>query len=167
MDFHSDLPLERPHLADDGDTLIDAGEAPRAAPARRDGLRLQRYDADRHYALIASWWKAHGSDCLPADVLPPTASLVTQGGKPAAACFVYLCNASAAYMAFPVSAPDLSPHTAYRAVGLAAGCQMIWAATASRSVDRLFSHAGLTRSSPHTNFFMLTQPELSSDMLTD
>ena len=77
MDFHSDLPLER-LPTDEGDMLIDHAEAPRAAPARRDGLRLQRYDADRHYALIASWWKAHGSDCLPADVLPPTASLVTQ-----------------------------------------------------------------------------------------
>src|SRR5207302_866953 len=138
---------------------------------------LQPYHAARHYGLITSWWKARGSDCLPAEVLPPTASLVAQGDKPAAACFAFLCNASAAYLAFPVSAPELSPHTAYRAVGMAidgaiaiaheAGCQMIWAATASRSVDRLYSRAGLTRSSPHTNFFMLTRPELSSDMLTD
>src|SRR5258707_1169109 len=177
MDFRSDLPLERPHLADDGDMLIDAGPAPRAAPARKDGLRLQRYAAARHYALITSWWKARGSECLPADILPPTASLVVQGAKPVAACFIWLTNARAAYLAFPVSAPELSPHTAYRAVGMAidgaiaigreAGCHMIWAATASRSVDRLYSRAGLVRSSPHTNFFMLTRPELSSDMLTD
>ena len=177
MDFRSGLPLERPHFADDGDTLIETSPAPCAAPVRRDALRLQRYDAVRHYALIASWWKAHGSDCLPADVVPPTASLAVRRGKPVAACFIYLTNASCAYLAFPVSAPELSPHAAFRAVGLAidgaiaigreAGCQMIWAATTSRTVDRLFGRAGMTRSSPHTCFFMLTKPELSSDMLTD
>ena len=75
-----------------------------------------------------------------------------------------------------MSAPELSPQTAYRAVGLAiegaleiareAGCKMVWAATASRSVDRLYDRAGLTRSSPHSTFFMVLDQNVSSDMLT-
>ena len=179
MDFRSSAPLERPEVAVHGDTHTDAGRAQGARPKRAaSGLRARRYDAARDYPLIASWWEARGNECLPADVLPPTASLVMLRGKPVAACFIWLTNAKAAYLAFPVSAPELVSHAAYRAVGLAiegaigiareAGCQMIWAATSSRSIDRLYDRAGLTRSSPHTNFFMLLGREgLSSDMLTE
>ena len=44
---------------------------------------------------------------------------------------------------------------------------MIWAATSSRSIDRLYDRSGLTRSSPHTNFFMLLGQGMSHDMLTE
>jgi len=178
MDFRSSAPLERPQVADHSDKHTDDGRTHSVRPGRTArGLRLKRYDAARHYSLVASWWKARGNECLPADVLPPTASLAMLGGKPVAACFIWLTNAKAAYLAFPVSAPELAPHTAYRAVGLAiegaleiareAGCQMIWAATSSRSIDRLYDRAGLTRSSPHSNFFMLMGQDISSDMLTE
>jgi len=178
MDFRSSAPLERPQVADHSDKHTDDGRTHSVRPGRTArGLRLKRYDAARHYSLVASWWKARGNECLPADVLPPTASLAMLGGKPVAACFIWLTNAKAAYLAFPVSAPELVPHTAYRAVGLAiegaleiareAGCQMIWAATSSRSIDRLYDRAGLTRSSPHSNFFMLMGQDISSDMLTE
>ena len=183
MNLRSHALLERPEAADQSDTHSERGRASSARPSARpkrtaNGFRIKRYDVKQHYSLIASWWKARDNECLPSDVLPPTASLVMQGGKPVAACFIWLTNAKAAYLAFPFSAPELSAHAAYRAVGLAidgaiaiareAGCQMIWAATSSRSIDRLYDRAGLTRSSPHTNFFMLMgQDSLSSDMLTE
>jgi hypothetical protein len=180
MDFRSNAPLERPQAAEQQDHTDTAdSRAPCARPRRpANGLRVKRYDAARDYPLIASWWAARDNVCLPADVLPPTACLTVNGrGTPVAACFIWLTNAKAAYLAFPVSAPELAAHTAYRAVGLAidgaleiareAGCQMIWAATSSRSIDRLYDRAGLTRSSPHSNFFMLMGSGMSSDMLTE
>jgi hypothetical protein len=178
MDFRSNAPLERPAADEQGDISI-AEDGAQDAPSQRNagGVRIKRYDAARHYPLIASWWEARGNVCLPADVLPPTGSVAMVRGKPVAACFIWLTNAKAAYLAFPVNAPELSPRTAYRAVGLAiedcvriareAGCEMIWAATSSRSIDRLYDRCGLTRSSPHTNFFMLLDQGMSHDMLTE
>jgi hypothetical protein len=176
MDLLSNALLERPQAAEHNDT--EDGRAQNARPVgTARGLRLKRYAAARDYPLIVSWWKARGDECLPADVLPLTGSLaVNSRGTPIAACFTYLTTAKAGYLAFAVSAPDLSPQTAYRAVGLAidgaleiareAGCKMVWAATASRSVDRLYDRAGLTRSSPHSTFFMVLDQGVSSDMLT-
>src|SRR5437868_7219131 len=118
MDLLSNALLERPQAAEQND--IEDGRAQNARPVRTAtrGLRLKRYDAARDYPLIVSWWKARGDECLPADVLPLTGSLaVNSRGEPIAACFTYLTTAKAGYLAFPVSAPDLSPQTAYRAVG--------------------------------------------------
>lgn len=178
MDFRSAAPLERPEVADHSDTHTDNGRAQNARPVRMvRTLRLESYDAQRHYPLIASWWKARGSASLPAGVLPPTGSITMQGSTPVAACLVWLTNAQAAYLAFPVSAPELDARTAYRAVSLAiegaiaiareAGCQMIWATTASRGIDRLYGRAGLTRTSQQGNYFMLIGEGASPDMLTD
>jgi len=173
MDYRSDLPRERT-AADYG---VTGGRVDRP-PASLNGLRREAYEAAQHYQHIAAWWAVRGSACLPVNVLPPTGSVVIRGDDEAvAACLIWLTNAHAAYLAFPVSAPDLEPRLAYRAVGLAiegaltvgrdAGCRMIWATTASRGIDRLYARAGLVRTSPQGNFFMLIGSSLSADMLTD
>lgn len=179
MDYRSGSPPERPHIAEQCDTDTSNGRTLRARPrGTASGLQLKRYNAARHYPLIASWWEARGNVCLPVDVLPPTGCLAVSGdATPIAACFVWLTNARAAYLAFPVSAPGLESRTAHRAISRAidgalriardAGCQMIWAATSSRSIDRLYDRAGLVRTSAHSNFFMLIEPGMSSDMLTE
>src|SRR4051812_19442163 len=110
-------------------------------------LRLEPYARARHYALIEQWWKASGNDCLPVDVLPPTAAIALIEDKPAAACFVYLMDGTrAAYVAWPVSAPELTPRMRYAALELAiAGavdiarlkrCTMIWSSTTHDGMAR-------------------------------
>jgi len=139
-------------------------------------LRLEPYDTAKHYALIAAWWKARGDECLPADVLPPTGAVVTRDGEPIALCSIWLTNAKAAYLAFPITAPGLSPKVAYASMVLAiqgavdiaklAGCKFIWASTANNGVDRIFTkHVGFTRTTPHHNHFLLLDPALSHDTL--
>lgn len=128
-------------------------------------LRLEPYAAVRHYAKLSSWWKARGDTCLPADVLPPTGAVVTRDGKPVAMCLVWLTNASAAHVAFPIVAPELSPIISFKAVTLAveecigiartAGCKFIWATAENRGVDRIFQRAGLTRTTPLHSYFLL------------
>lgn len=180
MDFRSSAPLERPEVADHSDTHTEDGRAQNARPRRERSARPLRtipYDIAEHYPLIVSWWKARESECLPADVLPPTGSVAVLGGKPVAACFIWLMNGRASFLAFPISAPGLDARTAYRAVRLAidgavaigreAGCRLIWTSTTSASVDRLYSRAGFTHASPHIDSYMLIGPDLSPDMVTD
>lgn len=134
------------------------------------------YAVFMHYDTIAAWWKARGDTCLPEDVLPATGAVVTRDGEPIAACYLWLTNAYAAYIAFPVTAPGLSPRVALRAVEMAVdgaiacarkeGCKMIWGAAENRGVDRIFQRKGLVRTSPPLhNYFMLLDPSISSDML--
>lgn len=140
-------------------------------------LRLEPYDRATHYDLIASWWRGHGAQCLPADVLPLKGSIVTRDGDPIAACFVYLMNGCrAAYLAFPVTAPDLSPRIRLAALEAAledavriahkAGCLMIWSSTENKTLDRVLTRrVGFQRTTPHYNYFLLLDPALSHDML--
>lgn len=138
-------------------------------------LRLEAYDATKHYELIASWWKARGDECLPADVLPPTGAVTYHGDRPIAACSVWLTNAAAAHVAFPITAPGLSPIVSFKAVTLAvdgvidlaraAGAKFIWASAENRGVDRIFVRAGLQRTTPLNSYFLLLEPGMSSDIL--
>lgn len=139
-------------------------------------LRLEPYDAAKHYDLIASWWRLNNNEePLPADVLPPTGAVACVDDKPIAACSVWLCNAKAAYIAFPIAAPGLRPRIAHEAIALAiAGCidiarledvKMIWAATTNRTVAALFENAGLKRTTVHTNHYLMLDPALSPDTL--
>jgi hypothetical protein len=138
-------------------------------------LRLEPYRADQHYPLLQAWWKARGDQCLPADVLPPTGAVALHGDEPAAICSIWLTNAKAAYLAFPITAPELSPRLAYEAVTLAVkgaidlakvkGVTFIWAAAENRGVDRIFTRLGLTRTTPLHNYFLLTDAAISHDIL--
>lgn len=139
-------------------------------------LRLEAYKPDRHYDLIASWWKARGDDCLPADVLPPMGALACDGETPLAACFVYmLTGTKAAYMAWPIAAPELTPRMTYEAMRLSIratiemarmkGATMLWSSTAHDGVAAMFEREGLTRTTPHHNFFGTYDGAVSPDML--
>lgn len=138
-------------------------------------LRPEAYDPAKHYRPLASWWEARGDKCLPADVLPPTGTVVTRDGAPIAACIVWLTNAKAAHIAFPVTAPGLKPREALRALTVCvegsieiarkAGCTMIWGSAENRGVDRIFQRAGLIRTTPLHSYFMLLDPAVSHDML--
>jgi hypothetical protein len=139
-------------------------------------MRPEPYQRDRHYRLIAQWWRARDADPLPAEALPATGSVVLQDEVLIAAAFVYLTNARAGYVAFPVCAPELAPVRAARALAIAlrsvvqiaraAGCLFLWSATENRLIDRLLTgQAGFVRSTPHYNYFQLLDPELAPDML--
>jgi len=143
----------------------------------RTPLRLEPYEASKHYALIASWWRAQAdAKCLPSDALPPTGVIVTRDGRPIAACFVYLCTGTtAAYLAFPVCAPALRAGVSLPAIKLAvrgaldlarhAGCKLVWSATENMMIDRTLARVGFTRTTPHHNYFMLLDQAVSHDML--
>lgn len=139
-------------------------------------LRLEPYDPARHYADVASWWAARGDKCLPADVLPPTGAVAYDGEEVVAACSLWLTNAKAAHLAFPIVKPDLRPIIAFRAVELVvAECiaiaqrhdvTMIWGTAEHQGVDRIFTRAGLSRVTPQLNsYFLFLKPEVSHDIL--
>lgn len=138
-------------------------------------LRLEPYNADKHYATLAAWWRARGDVCLPADVLPPTGAVVTRDGEPIAICAVWLSNARMGYVAFPITAPDLTPRVAYAAVEMSikgavdiaklAGCRLIWGAAENRGVDRILRKVGFTQTTPLNNYFIALDPAINHDTL--
>lgn len=140
-------------------------------------MRPEPYDQAAHYGLIASWWKEHGSEPLPADVLPPRGVVIVDGERPIAASFCYLMDGcSAAYIAFTVTEPNLRAALCVRAAQAAiegaieiardAGCKMIWSATTNAVVDRIYTErCGFTRSTPHQNYFQMLDPAVSHEML--
>lgn len=129
------------------------------------------------YQFVADWWKAHGSEALPADVLPPTGVIVTRDGQPIAASFCYLSNARAAYVDFTVAKPGLpailSLRAAQRAVEGAvaiareAKCLMVWTLTAHRAIQRIYADMGFKPTSPQQHYYLLLDQSVSPDMLTN
>jgi hypothetical protein len=140
-------------------------------------LRLEPYDAAKHYSLLADWWKAYGDEALPADVLPPTGAVALRDDVPVALCSIWLTNAKCAYLAFPIAAPGISSRVTYEAMMLAikgavdlakhAGCKMIWATAENRGVDRIFrKHVGFVRTTPLHSYFLMLDPTVRHDTLT-
>lgn len=128
-----------------------------------------------HYPLVAAWWRARGNEALPADVLPPTGSVVIDWGCPIAASFCYI-SGKVAFIAFTVARPDLPPRLAIRAstraitdaIDLArtAGCTLMWSTTEHPVIDRIYRRStAFRRTTPHHNYFLIADDALSFDML--
>jgi len=143
----------------------------------RGDLRLEPYEADKHYPLIAAWWQGHDNACLPVDCLPKTGAIaVSDNDGPVAASFCFLSNSAVAFLAFPICQPGLPARTALKALAIAingavaiarvSGAKMIWSTTENGVVDHVYTKvAGFKRSTPHTNYFLLLDPTICPDML--
>ena len=77
---------------------------------------IEEYTKD-HYQLLAEWWKGHGWDAVPAQVLPKLGVLGTVNDKPCAAGFVYMDNSvGVAMMEWVVTDPSANPLNVYKAL---------------------------------------------------
>lgn len=67
-----------------------------------------------HYALLKGWWDAHGAPALPPRWLPPLGLVAydgppSEGGRPLAACFLYLTGTAVCWIEHLVTNPHVPP----------------------------------------------------------
>lgn len=62
------------------------------------------FEADKHYELALSWWKAHNwPQVPPLEALPPTGVVVEYEGKPVSMAWLYKTDGPATWLHFLVS----------------------------------------------------------------
>lgn len=68
-------------------------------------FEIERYDHQKHYPMVLSWWNEWANRPLPPGLLSETGYIITKGGRPVLACWVYYGNSKLMFMGFPVSDP--------------------------------------------------------------
>src|SRR5688572_4046715 len=71
--------------------------------------QVREYDAGRDAEMVSAWWRAHDGSEFPLGMLPPAGIIAEIGGKPVAACWLYMAvGVGVCWLEWPVSIPGLS-----------------------------------------------------------
>jgi hypothetical protein len=71
--------------------------------------QVREYDAARDADMVSGWWRAHDESEFPLGLLPPAGIIAEIGGKPVAACWLYMAvGVGVCWLEWPVSIPGLS-----------------------------------------------------------
>ena len=71
--------------------------------------QVREYDAAHDAVMVCAWWAAHGEGRFPLGLLPPTGLVAEVGGKPVAACWLYMAlGVGLCWLEWPVSIPGLA-----------------------------------------------------------
>lgn len=74
-----------------------------------DLWQVREYDATQDAEMVSAWWRSHGEGAFPLALLPPCGAVIEIGGKPVAACWLYMAvGVGVCWLEWPVSIPGLS-----------------------------------------------------------
>lgn len=91
-------------------------------------ITLDLIDLDRDYEMVCGWWKSHGANIPPRNMLPKLGVMAYSHKIPAAAVWVYMDNsAPVALLSWQVTNPTNAPRTSIRSLEAAIefACQTI------------------------------------------
>ena len=106
------------------------------------------------YQEFTRWWKAHGWDAIPKELLPPTGFVATDDdGTMLAAGWLYCdANVPMGIMEWIVANPDNTPITSYKAINLVLeqvawladeiGLKAIYSSVQNEGLERLYNKHG-------------------------
>lgn len=68
-------------------------------------LHIRNFNAEKDYALLCEWWKAHNWEAIPFVWLPATGLMIEMDGVPICAGFLYRTDSVVAIFEYVISDP--------------------------------------------------------------
>lgn len=109
-------------------------------------LAVERFNKDRHYELVARWWRARGKPVIPPSHLSTLGLVAALEGKPVAAGWLYLTDSAVCLLESYISDPASKKQERAQALDLLTG-ELIERAHryGFRSVMALTQHPSISR----------------------
>lgn len=130
-----------------------------------------RLTTNEDYAVVATWWPAHGWNVVPQVVLPKCGVMVeSDAGEPMAAAWLYMDNSvGVAWMEWAVTNPKNTPKQSYlaitmlvqavREVALELDYGVLMTSARQEALVRVYERNGFTKSDTGvTHLLMMTKP---------